>query len=105
MINYELLSKLKPKACLINSSRGEVLNEEDLLRLLQERPDIRVGLDVLAGEVLNKHNSSPLMSIHDEGRIVITPHIVGATVESQSKAALIALGLMQQFFSERRGVK
>jgi D-3-phosphoglycerate dehydrogenase / 2-oxoglutarate reductase len=97
MINHTLLSHLRTGACLVNTSRGEVVNEDDMLAFLQERPDVRVGLDVLAGEVMNEQNQSPLMMIHDKGQIVITPHIAGATIESQSKAALVALGLMQRY--------
>ena len=97
MINQSLLKLLKTNACLVNTSRGEVVDETDLFNILTERDDLRVGLDVLPGEVTNTHLSSPLISLHKEGRIVITPHIAGATVESQSKAALIALNLLKRF--------
>lgn len=94
MINGSLLMRLKEGACLINTSRGEVVNERDLVEVLKMRPDLRVGLDVLAGEVTNAHLTSPLLAIHDHRQIVITPHIAGATVESQEKAARIAMRLL-----------
>jgi phosphoglycerate dehydrogenase-like enzyme len=96
MIGRELIARLKPGASLVNSSRGEVLNQADLLAVLRERPDLRVGLDVLAGEVTNTHLESPLVELHRAGQIVITPHIAGASVESQSKAAGVALGLLKR---------
>ena len=97
LINKPLLSSLRKDACLINTSRGEVVNEKDLITVLQDRPDLRVGLDVLPGEVNNTHLASPLIRLHQQGQIVITPHIAGATVESQSKAAYCALSLLKKY--------
>ena len=94
MISGSLLTRLKEGACLINTSRGEVINEQDLAEVLIRRPDLRVALDVLVDEVTNAHLTSPLLAMHDRGQIVITPHIAGATVESQEKAARIALRLL-----------
>ena len=97
MVNKSLLESLPENACLVNTSRGEVVDEADLVAVLHARPDLRVGLDVLPGEVTNTHLASPLIEFHRQGRIVITPHIAGATVESQSKAALLALGLLKKY--------
>lgn len=95
IINKELISSLKQNACLVNTSRGEVVNEQDLYEVIQQRSDLRIALDVLSGEVSNTHFKSPLIDLHDAGRIVITPHIAGATYESQTKAALGALNLLK----------
>lgn len=100
LVNRSLLMRLKEGACLINTSRGEVINEQDLVAVLKPRPDLRVGLDVLAGEVTDTHLTSPLLEMHDRGQIVITPHIAGATVESQTKAARIALGLLRRHLAQ-----
>ena len=54
---------------------------------------------MLGGEVTNAHHDSPLLEAHRRGQIVITPHIAGATVESQSKAALASLSALTRFFS------
>ena len=55
-----------------------------------------ISLDVLPGEVTDTHLASPLLAWHDAGRIVVTPHISGATLESQTRAARIALGLLRR---------
>lgn len=91
MINGALMGMMKPNACLVNTSRGEVIVEDDLVRFIKDRPDVEVALDVLAGEVTGTHLSSELIALHKTGRIVLTPHIAGASTESQSKAALGAL--------------
>ena len=97
MINRTLLERLKFSACLVNTSRGEVINESDLLEILKRRKDLRVGLDVLAGEVTKTHLESPLIEMHKSGRIVITPHIAGVSFESQTKAAMCALKLLKSY--------
>jgi len=96
MVNYDLLRRLPRNAVFVNTSRGEVVAEQDLVRLLGERPDLRVSLDVICGEVDNRHISSPLLPFHDSGQIVITPHIAGATIESQEKAARAALNILKR---------
>ena len=102
MINGNLLARLKPDAALVNTSRGEVIVEEDLVTVLEQRADLRVGLDVLSGETSNLHHASPLLPWHDRGRIVITPHMAGATVESQRKAAVVALNLLRRHLKTNR---
>ncbi len=96
MIAAPLLRRLKFGGCLVNTSRGEVINEEDLAALLKARPDLRVALDVLAGEAQDLHGRSPLLEFQRSGQIVITPHIAGATAESQTQAARAALELLQR---------
>ena len=92
MIGYSLLERLKERACLINTSRGEVLVEQDLVRFLLKRPDVCVGLDVLAGEVTGAHLRSPLLRMSN---VTVSPHMAGVTYESQEKAARIALKLLK----------
>jgi lactate dehydrogenase-like 2-hydroxyacid dehydrogenase len=95
MIGYSLLRRLPEGAVFVNTSRGEVVSEGGLLRILRERPDLRVGLDVISGEVEDRHRKSPLLPYHDSGQIVVTPHIAGATVESQTKAARATLEILK----------
>ena len=98
MVGASLLERMKQGAVLVNTSRGEVLVESELAELLEKRPDLRVAVDVLTGEVTNTHHDSPLLEAHKRGQIVVTPHIAGATVESQSKAALASLSALKRFF-------
>jgi phosphoglycerate dehydrogenase-like enzyme len=95
MIDQSLLQRLKPGASFINTSRGEVLCERDLVQVLRKRTDLRVALDVLTGEVTDTHLTSPLIEMHQRGQIIISPHIAGATFESQTKAAIGALNLLK----------
>ena len=96
MINYELLSKLKINSHLINTSRGEIIDEEGLIRILGERSDINFSTDVLSGEVNNGKLNKKLLELHKKNRINITPHIAGATLGSQKKAAMLAFNILKQ---------
>lgn len=101
MINESVLTLLKKGACFVNTSRGEIINEEDLVKVLEKRNDLSVGLDVLSGEVKKAHLKSKLIDMHKSGKIVVTPHIAGATVDSQTKAASGALNLLQDYLGKR----
>ena len=50
MVNEEFLGKMKADAMLINTARGNVVNEEALLAKLEACPDFWVGTDVYNGE-------------------------------------------------------
>lgn len=52
MFNYKLLSMMKGNSIIINISRGAVFNENDLTKLLTNRPDIIAALDVFESEPL-----------------------------------------------------
>ena len=96
MIGRSALDRLRHGATLVNTARGEVMNEPAVGAFLRERTDVTVSLDVLAGEARGEQFSSPLIELADGDRITITPHIAGASYESQMKAAEIAFGLVDR---------
>ena len=85
LINYDLLKKMKNSAFLINTSRGKIIKEEDLLIALKKKLIRGAGLDVIDGEWLDdkKRNRHKLISYaRKNSNLLITPHIGGATKES-----------------------
>jgi lactate dehydrogenase-like 2-hydroxyacid dehydrogenase len=50
LVNKDFLSHMKPDAVLLNTSRGTVVNEEDLLAHLNSHPNFWFGTDVFNGE-------------------------------------------------------
>lgn len=72
--NYELMTKLRPGAILINVSRGGLVVQDDLLTLLDEGHLYGAGLDVLETEPVNGENP-----LYADSRLVITPHIAGGS--------------------------
>lgn len=77
--------KMKKSAILVNAGRGEVINEEDMVKALQEEIILGVGLDVFAVEPLPA--DSPLMTMP---QAFITPHTAATTEEAIYRTALVA---------------
>ncbi len=98
MIDGKLLAQMRPEATLVNTARGEVVDEEALVRVCLSRPDVHVGVDVVWGEVTGTQFEAPLLKAKLPN-VVIAPHIAGATIESQSKAARIAVGQIETVLS------
>ena len=95
MIGADLLRSMKQGAALINTSRGEVIDEYALAMVMEERPDLRVAVDVLEGETTGTQNPQRLIS---RGAIV-TNHVAGETFDSRTKAAKIILNLLKKELS------
>ena len=91
MITKELILSMKKNAVLVNTARGEVIDEEGLIEAMQERPDLKVAVDVVSGETTGKANPKRLIELG----ALVTPHIAGNTYDSRTKAARIILGLIK----------
>ena len=73
MITGALISSMKEGATLINTSRGAIVAEEEMIEALMRRPDLTVVLDVTYPEPAAP--DSPLRSLPN---VVLTPHIAGS---------------------------
>jgi glyoxylate reductase len=79
---YHLLSArrlrlLQPQAILVNTARGEIVDEEELLRLLETRAIAGAGLDVFEHEPA----IDPRLRVLDN--VVLLPHMGSATIEGR----------------------
>jgi len=72
---------MKSTAFFINTSRGEVIDEEALIKALEEKRIAGAGLDVRQKEPPEK---SPLSEMDN---VVLTPHIGAFTAEGQERVA------------------
>jgi D-3-phosphoglycerate dehydrogenase / 2-oxoglutarate reductase len=90
LVDAEFLAAMKPGAILINTSRGEVVDEAALLAALDAR-HVRAGLDVFADEPSSGIGAwdSPLAR---HPRVVATHHIGASTAQAQ---AAIAAGVVE----------
>lgn len=94
LMDYDKLSKMRPEAVLINTSRGWIINETDLLRCLNEKKIAGAALDFLTDWA----DTNPLIryaKVHDN--LLITPHLGGATRESMHKTELFMAEKLKKF--------
>ena len=80
MIGAHALSHMKTNAILINTCRGEVVDEKALFEALQSGGILAAGLDTLAQEPTDPSN--PLLTLPN---VTLTPHSAGPTVDSFRK--------------------
>ncbi len=93
-INYELLSKMPNGATLINTARKEVVDETDLVKLFEARPDFKYASDIApnnAEELLKKF----------ETQCYFTPKKMGAqTAEANINAGIAAINQIIRFIEK-----
>ena len=97
LIDKEHLSKMKPSCIFLNVGRGPIVVEEDLADALEQGVIAAAGLDVLRVEPILPDN--PLNRIKDSKKLLITPHVAWASIESRTKLMTIILGQIKEFFS------
>ena len=84
MIDYQLLSR--NVKFLVNTSRGEIVNESDVIRALKECKLWGYGTDVIEDEFGNIENSPFFNLENSKLNCIFTPHIGGMTIQGQTKA-------------------
>ncbi len=77
MIDARALSLMKPTAVLVNTSRGPVVNEKDLIEAMQAKRIFAAGLDVLEKEPPDPDN--PLLNMEN---VIVTPHSAGPNYDT-----------------------
>ena len=86
MIDKKILGCSKKSPYIINTSRGEIVNENDIINALESGLISGYGTDVIENE-FDDITKSPIIKAMNEGKnIIATPHIGGMTIEGQTKA-------------------
>ena len=83
LINKDALSKMKETAILVNVARGPVVDTRAICDALVTDRIAGAGLDVLEQEPMAKDN--PLARIKDSSKLIITPHMAWASLESRTR--------------------
>jgi len=73
MIRGEHFARMKPNATFLNTARGAVVREGEMIEALKNRPDVTAVLDVTYPEPCAP--DSPLLTLPN---VVLTPHIAGS---------------------------
>jgi D-3-phosphoglycerate dehydrogenase len=85
LVTYSFLASFAKPLFLLNTSRGEIVSQEDLLKALGENKIIGAGLDVLENEKfasLTSDQKKILEELCANDRVILTPHVAGWTFES-----------------------
>jgi glycerate dehydrogenase len=91
-INYELLSKMKKNALIVNTSRGQLVNEEDLVKALNDH--------LLAGAALDVLREEPPVAGHPlvhHPRVIVTPHNAWVSVEARTRMMQVTVENIKMF--------
>ncbi len=96
MVNEAVLKAGKPNILLVNTARGEIVDEESLVKFLVNNPNAKYATDVVNNEQQDRL-SSPLFNSDISNQLVITQHIGGMTTEAQEIAYGRAVELLSDY--------
>ena len=92
LINEESINLMQKDAILINTARGSLINEKDLLQALNNKKIAGAALDVYREEPLKNQEL-----IDWDENLIITPHIASQSIENQTAAATMIAEKMSDF--------
>ncbi|MBN2232422.1 MAG: C-terminal binding protein, partial [Deltaproteobacteria bacterium] len=94
LIGDTLLGLMKPTAVIVNTARGNIIDEKALYDALAAGRIGGAGLDVYAQEPLP--TDSPLLKLDN---VVLTPHVSSQTMESLWRIYEMAIDIAADFFT------
>ena len=101
-IDKKKLNKMKKNAVLINTSRGEIINENHLVKHIKKNKNFKYSTDVLQHENTSKLSKVLILSKKNKN-IFVSPHIAGMTKESvEATDNFIYLNFLKSFKNEKK---
>ena len=96
LLNYNTFKKMVKQPIIINSSRGSIVNEEDLLRAYEEK--------LISGFALDVYNTEPapksfLEKIKKNTNCILSPHVAGVTEEANKRVSEFIANTVKEFFN------
>ena len=99
MFGEKYFSIMKKNSYFVNISRGEIINENSLLKYLKNKRIKAAAVDVITNEQqVNIQNNKLIRYSIKEDNLFITPHIAGLTFDSEKKAATQTYENLIKFF-------
>ena len=97
LINKEHYKKMKPSTFIINTARGNIVDEKDLNAALNE--------NLVAGAALDVYSKEPAKEniLFNNPKVILTPHVAASTVEASIVVAEMAANQISEFLL--KGVK
>ncbi|MGA8942127.1 MAG: D-glycerate dehydrogenase [Thermoactinomyces sp.] len=96
LLGREQLKQMKKSACLINTARGPLIDEQALVQALQEK--------WIAGAALDVYEKEPVVpdALKQMENVVLAPHLGSATLETREAMASLAVQNLVHFFRGQR---
>lgn len=94
LITGTLIAAMKPCATLVNSSRGAVVAEDEMIAVLSQRPDLWAVLDVVWPEP--PAPDSPLFTLPN---VILTPHIAGSMADECHRLGQYMIDELQRYLA------
>ena len=86
IVDMKILRKMKKSAFIVNTSRGKIINESNLIKALKQRKISGAALDVFRNEPIDKKHMFTKME-----NVVLVPHIGSSSKETREKMAEITM--------------
>lgn len=91
-VGYSLITRMPKGGCIVNTARKEVINEDELLKALEERSDLKYVTDIAA-------DNQSLLNEKFGNRVFATPKKMGAeTAEANINSGIAAASQIIKFF-------
>ncbi|HSB51015.1 MAG TPA: D-glycerate dehydrogenase [Nitrosopumilaceae archaeon] len=99
LVDIKFLKKMKKSAFFVNTARGKIIKEKDLVLALRNKIIAGAALDVFENEPIGK--SHPLTKIQN---VVLAPHIGSSTIETRKKMAELTVKNLQLALSGKKPI-
>lgn len=83
LINYERISQMKPTALLLNTSRGGIIHEADLVKALDNDLIAGAAIDVFTQEPIPAPH--PYLQLQKKEKLLLAPHIAWSSIEARTR--------------------
>jgi glyoxylate reductase len=99
LLSARRLALLQPTADIVNTARGDIIDEDALVKLIQDGKIAGAGLDVYENEpALN----AKLLKLATKGKMVLLPHMSSATIEGRIDMVENVIINIRAFFDGHR---
>lgn len=95
LVDAAILEALGKDSFLINVARGSIVDEQALIEALKSNGIAGAGLDVF------EHEPNVPQALIDDERVVLTPHLASATVETRDAMTALVLDNLASWFSQQ----
>lgn len=100
MVSVDFLSKMKRRSMLINTSRGELIDDDVLLAKLESCPDFWFGADVFNGQPTEMVSHDFEHPIAQHARVYGTHHCGASTEQAEAAISKEAVRVIRKFSEE-----